>query len=70
MVDFTEEWKAKFKFEEVPPYNSAFTAEEHIRILHLQVEELEDKVKTLDTVVSCLICVIVIIGVVCLTIIF
>ena len=56
----TEDWKLKFKMGEIPPLNLAFTSDEHFRMLHARVQSLEESVKTLDAVVSCLVCALVI----------
>jgi hypothetical protein len=56
----TEDWKAKFEMGEIPHLDLAFTSDEHFRMLHARVQSLEESVKTLDAVVSCLVCALVI----------
>ena len=53
----TEEWKARFELEEVPNLNLSFSTEEHLRILYLRIHELEGKIKTHDSILSCVICI-------------
>jgi len=57
----TANWKAKFELGEIPILDPAFNSEEHLRMVYARVQSLEKSVKTLDTTVSCLICVLVIV---------
>jgi len=56
----TEDWKAKFELGDIPPLDPAFTSDEHFRMLYARVQSLEESVKTLDAIVSCLVCALVI----------
>ena len=66
----TEYWKARFELGEVPTLDSAFTSEEHFQILYSRVQSLEKSVKTLDTAISCLVCVIIIIATITFILVF
>ena len=52
----TEYWKARFELEEIRPLDPAFNMEGHIRILDQRIAELEDKVKTMESVQMVLVC--------------
>ncbi|MFX1293313.1 MAG: hypothetical protein ACFFD2_00445 [Promethearchaeota archaeon] len=54
-----DSWEAKFELGEVPALDPRFDAEAHIRILFEEVKELKSRVKTLDTVVSILVCLVI-----------